>query len=109
MIDNLTRQLLTKYLPSDPRLQQEPLQAPTAITKSEALPSQAPATKSPSGAATDMLVVMDSREYSEDTILKAVVDFNREHPKYMSHSFTLPIAINGIAAGSWVITDIEDI
>lgn len=109
MIDNLTRQLLTKYLPNDPRLMQEPLQAPTATTKSEALSSQAPATKSPSGATTGMLVVMDSRKYSEDAILKAVVEFNRGHLEYMSHSFTLPAAINGIAAGSWVITDIEDI
>lgn len=95
MIDNLTRQLLTKYLPNDPRLKQEP--------------TQAPATKSASGAATGMLVVMDSRRYSEDTILKAVVEFNKEYPEYMSYSFTLPTATNGISAGSWVITDVEDI
>jgi hypothetical protein len=101
-MNGLTTLLLTKYRP-------ELLQASTAITKNEAPPSQAPATKSPSGAVTGMLVVMDSRKYSEDAILKAVVEFNKEHPEYMSHSFTLPIAINGIAAGSWVITDIEDI
>ena len=65
--------------------------------------------KGASGATTGMLVVMDSRKYSEDTILKAVVEFNKEYPEYMSHSFTLPTATNGISAGSWVITDIEDI
>lgn len=108
-MDGLTKLLLTKYLPNDSRLHQEPLQALKETNKSESLPLHRLASKSASGAATGMLVVMDSRKYSEDTILKAVVEFNKEYPEYMSHSFTLPTATNGISAGSWVITDIEDI
>lgn len=101
-MDGLTILLLTKYAP-------DKLQEPTAITKAEALSSQALAVKSTSGAATGMLVVMDSRKYSEDVILKAVVEFNREHPACMAHSFVLPAAIGDIATGSWVfITQEED-
>jgi len=56
-----------------------------------------------------MTVVMSASDYSESVIFAAVTQFNREHPEYMSHSFTLPMATNGIPAGSWVLTSIEDL
>ncbi|OWP73511.1 hypothetical protein [Pseudomonas sp. K2I15] len=112
MIDNLTRQLLTKYLPNDPRLQQEPLQAVTAITKSEAPPVQHLAAKSALGVLQEvagMVIIMSSNDYTEGVIFKALREFNTQHPELMSRSFTLPVAQSGIPVGSWVfITQEED-
>ncbi|PMU16562.1 hypothetical protein C1X89_26950 [Pseudomonas sp. GP01-A8] len=90
-MDGLTKLLLQRHAPNDPRLEESP-DALTAVAKS-----------------TGMTVVMSANDYSDSVIFAAVTKFNREHPEYMSYSFTLPIATNGIAAGSWVLTDITEV
>ena len=109
-MDGLTRLLLRRYAPNDPRLT-EPSGALAAIAKTTSSLSHVPDIKvSPEALekATGMTVVMSASNYSESVIFAAVTQFNREHPEYMSHSFTLPMATNGIPAGSWVLTNIED-
>ncbi|MGC6371346.1 hypothetical protein [Pseudomonas sp. S2.OTC.A_B10] len=112
MIDNLTRQLLTKYSPSDPRLHQERLQAPVVTTKAEAPPVQRFATKSALGVLQEvagMVVIMSSNDYSDSAIFKALREFNLSNPELMSRSFTLPVSQHGIPIGSWVfVTQEED-
>ena len=97
-MDGLTRLLLTKYRP-------ELLQEPTAVTKSEALPSQGSTVKSAAESlqeASGMVVIMSSNDYSESTIFKALREFNMANPQLTARSFTLPVGMNGIPAGSWV-------
>lgn len=101
--------LLAKY---NPAKLQELLQAHTAATKSEAPPVQVAAPKSAPEAIQEvlgMVVIMNSSVYSESAIFAAMTSFNREHLEYMAYSFTLPTATNGIPAGSWVLTNIEDL
>lgn len=104
-MDGLTKLLLTKYAP-------DKLQEPTAISKAEVLQVQRPVSKSAPEALQEiagMVVIMSSNDYSESVIFAAVTKFNREYPEYMSRSFTLPVSLNGIEAGSWIITSIEDL
>lgn len=101
----LTKLLLTKYRP-------ELLQEPVALTKSESLSVQGPTTKSTQEAihaATGMVLVMSSAVYSESTIYKALREFNMTSPELMSRSFTLPVGVNGIPAGSWVFVTPENV
>lgn len=108
-MDGLTRLLLTKYSPGK---LQGALQAPTATTKAKAPPVRRPIAKSAPEALQEiagMVVIMSSNDYSESVIFAAVTKFNREYPEYMSRSFTLPVTLNGIEAGSWIITSIEDL
>lgn len=110
-MDGLTRLLLRRYAPNDPRLT-EPSGALAVIAKTTSSLSPVPGIKVAPEAlekATGMTVVMSASDYSESVIFAAVTQFNREHPEYMSHSFTLPMATNGIPAGSWVLTSIEDL
>ena len=110
-MDGLTRLLLRRYAPNDPRLT-EPSGALAAIAKTTSSLSHVPDIKvSPEALekATGMTVVMSASNYSESVIFAAVTEFNQAHPEYMSHSFTLPMATNGIPAGSWVLTNIEDL
>jgi hypothetical protein len=110
-MDSLTKLLLRRYAPNDPRLA-EFSEALAAVAKSTASPSNAPGIKvSPEALekATGMVVIMNSSVYSESAIFAAMTSFNREHLEYMAYSFTLPTATNGIPAGSWVLTNIEDL
>lgn len=101
--------LLAKY---NPAKLQELLQAHTAVTKSEAPPVQGPAPKSAPEAIQEvlgMVVIMNSNDYSDSIIFKALREFNTQHPELMSRSFTLPVSQHGIPVGSWVfITQEED-
>jgi hypothetical protein len=97
-MDGLTKLLLTKYRP-------ELLQEPVAATKSESSPVQGPTLKSASEAiheSTGMTLVMSSADYSESVIFKALREFNMANPQLTARSFTLPVGMNGIPAGSWV-------
>lgn len=108
-MDGLTRLLLRRYAPNDPRLT-EPSGALAAIAKATSSLSNVPDIKvSPEALekATGMKVVMSASDYNESVIFAAVTEFNRAHPEYMSNSFTLPTITNGIPAGSWVLTNIE--
>lgn len=110
-MDGLTRLLLRRYAPNDPRLT-EPSGALAAIAKTtSSLPHGPDIRVSPETLekSTGMVVVMSASNYSESVIFAAVTEFNRAHPEYMSHSFTLPIATYGVPAGSWVLTDVEDL
>lgn len=110
-MDGLTKLLLRRYAPNDPRLT-ESSGALAAVAKSTAsLPSVSGIKVSPEALekATGMTVILSSDKYSESAIFEAVTKFNREHPEYMSNSFVLPTATNGIPAGSWVLTNIEDL
>lgn len=94
----LTRLLLTKYHP-------ELLREPVAITKSESSPVQGPTLKSAPEAiheSTGMTLVMSSADYNESVIFKALREFNMANPQLTARSFTLPVGMNGIPAGSWV-------
>ena len=94
----LTKLLLTKYRP-------ELLQEPVAVTKSESLSVQGPTPISTSEAihaSTGMTLVMSSADYSESVIFKALREFNMANPQLTARSFTLPVGMNGIPAGSWV-------
>lgn len=100
----LTKLLLTKYRP-------ELLQEPVAVTKGESLSVQGPASRSAPEAihgSTGMTLIMSSANYSESTIYKALREFNIASPELMSRSFTLPIGMNGIPAGSWVFVTAEE-
>jgi hypothetical protein len=111
MMDGLTRLLLRRYAPNDPRLT-EPSGALAAIAKTTSSLPHVPDIKvSPEALekSTGMVVVMSVSNYSESAIFTAVTEFNRAHPEYMSHSFVLPTITNGIPAGSWVLTNIEDL
>lgn len=105
MMDGLTKLLLAKYRP-------ELLQEPTAVTKSEAPPSQDSTVKSVAEGLQEvsgMVVVMSSNDYNESTIFKALREFNTQHPELMSRSYTLPVSQHGIPVGSWVfVTQEED-
>ncbi|NMY09164.1 hypothetical protein HBO38_12040 [Pseudomonas veronii] len=108
-MDGLTKLLLAKY---NPGKLQELLQEPVVATKSESSLSRVPDIKVAPEAlekATGMTVVMSASNYGESIIFAAVTEFNRAHPEYMSNSFTLPTITNGIPAGSWVLTNIEDL
>lgn len=108
-MDGLTRLLLRRYAPNDPRLI-EPSEALVAIAKSTASPSNTSGIKvSPEALekAAGMTIILSAEKYSESVIFEAVTKFNRGHPEYMSNSFVLPTATNGIPAGSWVLTNIE--
>lgn len=110
-MDGLTKLLLRRYAPNDPRLT-EPSGTLAAVAKSTASLPNAPSIRvSPEALdkATGMTVILSSDKYSESTIFEAVTKFNREYPEYMSNSFVLPTVTNGIPAGSWVLTDIEDL
>ncbi|KPG99432.1 hypothetical protein AEQ67_09855 [Pseudomonas sp. RIT-PI-q] len=48
-------------------------------------------------------LVMSSADYTDKQITAAVTAYNREHPEHMSHSFQLPVTMNGIPANSWVL------
>jgi len=104
-MDGLTKLLLRRYAPNDPRLT-ESSGALAAVAKSTAsLPSVSGIKVSPEALekATGMVVIMDSSVYSESTIFAAMTSFNREHPEYMAYSFTLPVTTNNVQIGSWVI------
>lgn len=110
-MDGLTKLLLRRYAPNDPRLT-EPSGALAAIAKATSSLPHIPDIKVAPEAlekATGMTVVMSASNYSESVIFAAVTQFNREHPEYMSNSFTLPTITNGIPAGSWVLTSIENL
>lgn len=103
-MDGLTKLLLTKY-------RSELLQEPVAVTKSESLSVQAPTTKSAQEAiheSTGMTLVMSSADYSESVIFKALREFNMANPQLTARSFTLPVGMNGIPAGSWVFVPPKD-
>lgn len=94
----LTKLLLAKYRP-------ELLQEPVAVTKSESSPVQGLTLKSAPEAiheSTGMTLVMSSADYSESLIYKALREFNMANPQLTARSFTLPVGMNGIPAGSWV-------
>ncbi|MCY1463600.1 hypothetical protein D9M71_815120 [compost metagenome] len=77
MLDLTTRILLEKYQPDSPLLEAK-------VEKS-------------------LTVVMNSALYPESEIMKACCDFNAACPELMSHSYTLPVAMYGIPAGSWIL------
>lgn len=100
----LTKLPLTKYHP-------ELLQEPVTVAKSESSSVQGPALKSTPETihgSTGMTLVMSSADYNESTIYKALREFNIASPELMSRSFTLPIGMNGIPAGSWVFVTAEE-
>lgn len=100
----LTKLLLAKYRP-------ELLQEPLAVTKSESLSVQGPTTKSAPEAiheSTGMTLVMSSADYNESVIFKALREFNMANPQLTARSFTLPVSMNGIPAGSWVFVPPKD-
>lgn len=104
-MDGLTRLLLTKYAP-------DKLQEPSVTTKAKAPPVRHPIAKSAPEALqkiAGMVVIMNSNDYGENIICKAIREFNTSHPELMSYSYTLPVAQYGIPVGSWVfITQEED-
>lgn len=105
-MDGLTKLLLTKYLPNDPRLYREPLQALKETDKSESLPVHGQVAKQALKASegfSGMVVVMSSSEHDESTIFKAVAEYNRAYPERMSYSFVLPADFNDVPKNSWVI------
>ncbi|WP_421534751.1 hypothetical protein [Pseudomonas marginalis] len=100
----LTKLLLAKYRP-------ELLQEPTLAANSKPLSVQGPARKSAPEAihaSTGMTLVMSSADYSESVIFKALREFNMANPQLTARSFTLPVGMNGIPAGSWVFVPPKD-
>ena len=107
-MDGLTKLLLAKY---NPGKLQELLQEPLAVTKSESSSVQEPTAKSAPEAihaSTGMTLVMSSADYNESVIFKALREFNSANPELIARSFTLPVSMNGIPAGSWVFVPPKD-
>ncbi|WP_193039398.1 MULTISPECIES: hypothetical protein [unclassified Pseudomonas] len=109
-MDSLTRLLLRRYAPNDPRLT-EPSGALAAIAKATSSLSNVPDIKvSPEALekATGMKVVMSASDYNESVIFAAVTKFNRAFPELMARSYMLPVAQYGIPIGSWVFMISEE-
>ncbi|MEB0149048.1 hypothetical protein [Pseudomonas sp. CCC2.2] len=83
-MNSLQRLLLEKYQPDSPLLL-----APVEVKKAAAKKV--------------MTLIMSSDNFSESVIMKAVQDFNSKHCELLSSSYTLPVAMFGIPAGSWVL------
>ena len=108
-MDTLSRILLTKYDPSN-----EALQAPESTFKPEVSPAYSQANKasqnelqsvvykSANGITTTMTVIMSSDDHTDDEITLGCMAFNMLNPTSMSKSYQLPVAFEGIPAGSWV-------
>lgn len=81
-------------------------QSDSALLKSVEAPSVMGVQKASKEATSKkvMHVVMSAYNYSESVIMKACHAFNSKNPKLMSSSYTLPAAMLGIPAGSWVLT-----
>ena len=109
-MDSLTKLLLRRYAPNDPRLT-ESSGALAAVAKSTAsLPNASGIKVSPEALekATGMTVIMSANEYDLGVIFTAIAKFNRDYPEYLSRSFMLPIGQNGIPKDSWVLLTSED-
>jgi hypothetical protein len=83
MIDGTTRLLLEKYTPDDPRLTE------VAVSKS----------------VKKFKILMSSDDYDDGTISTACGLYNTINPELMSRSYQLPLTMDGIPMGSWIIEE----
>ncbi|MEQ7917645.1 hypothetical protein ABQX22_00500 [Xanthomonas sp. WHRI 1810A] len=83
MIDGTTRLLLEKYSPTDPRLTE------VAVTKS----------------VKKFRVLMSASAYDDGIISATCGLYNLIHPELMSRSYQLPLTLDGIPVGSWIIEE----